>query len=117
MKNLHLLLKLDLLLSLIVGILGSQLLELGGVVLIVVRPSAHALLFKLLVLSKKSLDLILVSLDDLVTLSLELLLDLLKLLMIIGSHIKELLTHSLNQIINIIILLFKRLNVFFILLL
>lgn len=85
--------------------------------LIVVRPPTHALFLKLFMLSEKSLDLILIPLDDLVTLSLELLFDLLELLMVVGSHIEELLAHSLNQVINVIILLFKRFNVFFIFLL
>jgi hypothetical protein len=69
------------------------------------------------VISEEFLDLILIFLDDLIPLSLELFLDLLELLLIIGSHIKELLTHSFNQIIDVIILLFERFNIFFILLL
>lgn len=68
-------------------------------------------------LSEQSLDLIFISLDDLISLPLELLFDLLELLMVVGPHIKELLTHGLDQVVNIIILLFQRLDVFVVLLL
>ena len=117
LKNLHFFLKLDLLFSLIIGILSPKLLELRCVLVVILGSSAHAVFLKLLVLQKEGLDLILVSLNDLITLSLELLLDLLELLVIIGSHVEELLAHGFDKVVNIVILLFERLHVLIILLL
>ena len=117
LKNLHFLLKLDLLLSLVISILGLEFLELISVLLIVLRPPMHTLLFQFLVLSEKLPDLLLIFLDDVISFSQEGLLNLVKLLVVVDPHIKELLAHSFDQIIDVVILLFQSFYVFLILLL
>lgn len=61
-KDLHFLLELDLLLSLIIGILGSKLFELLRVRLFIFRTLVLEMLFQFLVLLKEVLDLVLISL-------------------------------------------------------
>jgi hypothetical protein len=68
---LHFLLELDLLLSLIIGILGSQFFELLRIGLLIFRTLVLEMLFNLLVLLKEVLDLVLVSLKDLTALVVE----------------------------------------------
>lgn len=117
LKNLHFLLKLDLLLSLVISILGLEFLELISVLFVVLRPPMHTLLFQLLVLSEKLPDLLLIFLDDVIPFSQEGLLNLIKLLVVVNPHIEELLAHSFDQIIDVVILLFQSFHVFLILLL
>jgi len=69
------------------------------------------------VLSKELSDLLFVFLNDVISFSQEGLLDLIKLLMVIDSHIQELLAHSFDQVIDVIVLLFQSFDVFFIFLL
>jgi len=117
LKNLHFFLKLDFLLGLIVGVLSFKFLKLISIFLIVLRSSVHAFFFEPLVLSKELPDLLFVFLNDVISFSQEGLLDLIKLLMVIDSHIQELLAHSFDQVIDVIILLFQSFDVFFIFLL
>ena len=117
LKNLHFFLKLDFLLGLIVGVLSFEFLKFIRIFLVVLRSSVHAFFFEPLVLSKELPDLLFVFLNDVISFSQEGLLDLIKLLMVIDSHIQELLAHSFDQVIDVIILLFQSFDVFFIFLL
>ena len=115
LEDLHLLLESNLLLSLVVSILSSELLELRGVLLLLLASLLHVFLLKLLVLDEELLDLLLVLLDDIVSLSDKSLLNLIELLLIVSSHIKELLLHGVDEVINIVTLLLEGLNVFLVL--
>ena len=72
-------------------------------------------LLEFLVLSEKLFDLLIISLNNVISLPQKGFLDLIKLLMVINSHIQELLAHGFDEIIDIIILLLECFDVFFVL--
>lgn len=79
LEDLHLLLKLDLLLSLIIGVLRAELLELLRVGFFVIGTLVLEVLLQLLVLLEEVLDLVLVTLEDLAALVIERFLDVVQL--------------------------------------
>ena len=66
-------------------------------------------------LLKEFPDLSLISLNDIISFSQESFFNLIQLFMVINSHIKELLTHGFDKIIDIIVLFFQSFDVFLIL--
>jgi hypothetical protein len=111
LQNLHLLLKQDLLLGLVVSIVSPDALEFLVVLLFLHGSLGHLFLLKILLLLKQSINFFFVAFLYLFTLKVKLSLNVVKLSRVIFSHLKELLPHVVNQLINVIILFLKSLNV------
>lgn len=111
LKNLHFLLKLDFLLLLVVGIVGSQLLELFGVLLVLESSLLHLLDLKVSLLLEETFVVILVSLQNPSSLVVEGRLDSQKVLLVVLSGGLEVVTHQLDKLVNVVVLLLESLVV------
>jgi hypothetical protein len=114
---LHFFLKLDLLLSLVIGILSSDFLKLFKVIILTFTLLGHVVGLKFGVLSEKLGNFFTVSLNDLTSFSDESSFNVFNLIMIVLAHIIELLSHGFDELINVIIILLNGLDVFLILVL
>lgn len=96
LKNLHFLLKLDLLVGLVVGVLRSNLLKFLSLILLVVVTLLLVVLFSLLMGVEQKLDLVGIALEERLALVPELLLDSIKLGTVRVAHKNELNFHLLD---------------------
>jgi len=110
-EDLHLLLKLDLLLSLVIGVLRPQVLQLLRVVLLVLSPLVLEVFFKFSMLLEQSADLVLVVLEYLAALVVERLLDVVELVAVVRAHLIELELHRRDQQVDVVVLLLERIHV------
>jgi len=117
LQNLHLLLQLDLLLSLIVGILSSQLFKFLSILILFLLSLVHILLLKITMLLKQLFNFPFISLQNLSSFSDEVLLNIFDLSVVVTSHLLELVPHALDQLIDIVILLFEGFDILFVLVL
>ena len=101
LKNLHLSLKLDLLLGLLVGILAHDLLELSRIVCLLSLTLLLVFCLNLLVLLEKVFDFSLIALENVSSLSVELLFNGLQLLVVVFTHVTELRLHRSNEKVNV----------------
>jgi len=117
LEDLHLLLKLDLLLGLVVRVLRTQVLQLLRVVLLVVRSLVLEVLLQRAVLLEELLDLLLITRQDLRPLVVESLLDVVQLVRVVSTHLRELELHVGDEHVDVIVLLLERRHVLVVLVL
>ncbi len=115
LEDLHLLLELNLLLGLIVGVLGAEVFQLLGVGALVLVALVQEVLLEVLVLLEERLDLGFVLGEDLRAFQLEGVFDLAQMVGIVLSHHDELLTHLLEQFIDVVLLHLHGLHVLIVL--
>ena len=101
LKNLHLSLKLDLLLGLFVGVLAHDFLESSRVGGLLILTLLLVLCLNLFVLFEKVFDFSLVALENISSLSVELLFNGLQLLVVVFTHVTELGLHRSNEKVDV----------------
>ena len=93
LKHLHLLLKLDLLISLIIGMRCLQVLQLFVVLFLHFSLLASVSFLLVAAHAEKLLNMFVIAGQDVLPLLRKVLLDLIKLLTVVRPHVKELLSH------------------------
>ena len=117
LQDLHLLLELDLLLSLVVRILGLVVFKIRGLLLLLIVLHLQELLLRLLVQLEQSLDLSIVLFEQSVSLAHELGLNLFELGFVVDAHARELELHIADQLIDVVVHQLHLLHVVLVLLL
>jgi hypothetical protein len=115
LENLHFLLELDFLFSLIVGVLGSELFELFSVFVLLLLSLPHVVVLELLMLLEQLFNFIIVSCENFGSLRDEVVLDVFNLSAVIASHFHELMSHAFDELIDIIVLFLESFHIILIL--
>ena len=111
LEDLHLGLELDLLLSLLVGVLTHHKLEISSVLGLLLLSLRQVVRLNGAVVFEEVLDFVFVSVEDGRTLSVELRLDALELLVVVLSHLNKLLLHLGDELVDILRHLLNRFDV------
>jgi hypothetical protein len=111
LKNLHFFLEFDLLFCLIIGILGSNFLKLFKIVVFTLAFLRLIVRLKFGVLPEKLGNFLTVSLDDFTSFPNKGSFNVFNLVVVVLTHVIELLSHGLNELIDVIILLLDSLDV------